>query len=169
MTVLGLSCAKISASLASATLVSVPKMALDFTKLLNRYAAAPRVQIQQPSTQPLYRPAPRVYGQPPTATPPSVPPPRLPDVIVPQTPPIQNSYTGTSQRGCGGDFIATEQRYPTCSRTSQLIANILTAPPTGQHSTSSRYAAAANIISITEQLAPPAINAVLDPTTGASL
>ena len=42
------------------------------------------------------------------------------------------------------------------------------APPTGQHSTS-RYAAAANIIAITEQLTSPAINAVLDPTTGASL
>ena len=144
-------------------------MALNFTDLLNRYATAPRVQSQQPATQPLYRPVPRVYGQPTTATPPSVPPPRFPDAIVPQPPPIQNSYTGTSQHGCRGDFIATEHRYPTRSRTSQLVANLLTAPPTGQHSTSSRYAAAANTIAITEQLAPPAINAVLDPTTDASL
>ena len=49
------------------------------------------------------------------------------------------------------------------------MANLLTAPPTGQHSTSYRYAGAANIIAITEQLTSPAINVVLDPTTGASL
>ena len=109
---------------------SPPKTELDFTDLLNRYATAPRVRSQQPAIQPLYRPAPRVYGKLPTATPPSVPPPRLPDVIVPQPPPIPNSYTGTSQRGCEGEFIATEHRYPTRSRTSQLIANLLTAPPT---------------------------------------
>ena len=148
---------------------SPPKMALEFTNILNCYATAPRVQSQQPAIQPLYRPDPRVYVHPPTATPPSVPPPRFPDGIVPQPPPIQNSYTGTSQCVCRGEFIATEHRYPTRTRTSQLIANLLTAPSTGQHSNSSQYTAAANIISITEQLAPPAINAVLDPTTGASL
>ena len=94
---------------------SPPKMALDFTALLNRYATAPRVRSQQSATQPLYRPALRLYGQLPTATPPSVPPLRLPDVIVPQPPPIPNSYTGTSQRVCGGEFIATEHCYPTRS------------------------------------------------------
>ena len=93
----------------------------------------------------------------------------MPEVVEPQPPPIPNSYTGKSQRGSGGEFVATEHRYPTRSRTSQLIANLLTAPPTGQHSNSSRYAAATTIIAITEQLMSPAINAVLDPTTGASL